>query len=65
MPDATHIHEASEIVACHLIGQHSEGVILIALTGRKDEADALVSRIIELLGEIPTHEAVRADGTYY
>ena len=29
------------------------------------EADVLVSRITELLGEIPVHEAVRADGTYF
>ena len=64
MPNANHVNEAAEVVTRHLIGQNAEGVVLIALTDRKDEADALVGRITELLGEIPVHEAVRADGTY-
>ena len=65
MPNASHVNEAAEVVTRHLIGQNAEGVVLIALTDRKDEAGALVSRITELLGEIPVHEAVRADRTYY
>ena len=65
MPDAGHVNEAAEVVTRHLIGQNAEGVVLIALTDRKVEADALVGRITELLGEIPVHEAVRADGTYF
>ena len=63
MPDASHVTEATEIITHHLLAQNAEGVVLIALTDRRDEADALVSRITELLGEIPVHEAVRADGT--
>lgn len=65
MPDANNVNEAAEIITHHLLGQNAEGVILIALTDHKNEADALVGRITELLGEIPVHEAVRADGTYY
>ena len=65
IPEAHHVNEAAEQITHHLMGQDAEGVVLIALTDRKGEADALVSRIIELLGEIPVHEAVRADGTYY
>ena len=65
MPDALHVNEAAEIVTHHLNGQNAESVVLIALTDQKAEADVLVSRITELLGEIPVREAVRADGTYY
>lgn len=65
MPEANHVNEAAEIITHHLIAQNTEGVILIALTDHKNEADALVARITELLGEIRVHEAVRADGTYF
>ncbi|MDQ3157310.1 MAG: DUF4192 domain-containing protein [Actinomycetota bacterium] len=65
IPDLHQVNDAAEQITHHLVGQNAEKVVLIALTDRKAEADALVRRTIELLGEIPVLVAVRADGTDY
>ena len=65
IPEEHHVNDAAEQITHHLMGQDAEGIVLIALTDRKAEADALVSKVTELLGDIPVLEAVRADGTHY
>ena len=65
IPPMRHVAAAAAQVAGHVRRQDPDGVILLALTERSQEADALIAASAVLLDPVPVHEAVRCDGVSY
>lgn len=65
IPPAAYAAAAANRMVGHLRRQSPDGVILLALTERSREGDALIAEVTKRLGPIPVHEAVRSDGVSF
>lgn len=65
LPPLEFVAQAADQVAGHLLRQGPDGVILLALTERSREADALIAAVGSRMGDVPVYEAVRCDGAAY
>ena len=65
LPPLEHVGPAAAQVAAHLRRQEPDGAVLIAVTDRGSDADALVAAVKAELTDIPVQDAVRTDGEQY
>lgn len=65
LPPLEQVGSAAAQVAAYLRRQQPDGAVLIAVTDRGSEADALVAAVKAELTDIPVQDAVRTDGEQY
>ena len=65
LPPREQVGSAAAQVAAYLRRQEPDGAVLIAVTDRGSDADALVSAVKSELTDIPVQDAVRTDGEHY
>lgn len=65
LPPLEHVGTAAAQIAAYLRRQEPDGAVLIAVTNRGSEADALVAAVKSELTDIPVQDAVRTDGEQY
>lgn len=65
LPPLEHAQPAAGQIADYLRRQDPDGAVLLAVTDRRTEADALMTAVLANLGDLPVHDAVRTDGERY
>ena len=64
MPSAAHVDEAAAQVAQHLNQHAADGVVLVAVSGAQEAADAIMVGVVARLSDKPVLLALRADDAH-